>query len=114
MMPSYKFRTAIGETIYNQKYSHDGEYSWPELSKQLVSEVCDGLMSKDEVRELTEYVTQMKFIPGVRRTAPESVQQLLLAERGGGYAGGVGQSAQESVRLFDEWWWNRCRLLRVS
>lgn len=65
-MPSYKFRTAIGETIYNQKYSHDGEYSWPELSKQLVSEVCDGLMSKDEVRELTEYVTQMKFIPGGR------------------------------------------------
>lgn len=65
-MPAYKFRTAIGENIFNQKYSHDGDYTWPELSHQLVTEVCYGLMDKSEMEELIQYVTDMKFIPGGR------------------------------------------------
>lgn len=68
---AYKFRTAIGENIYNQKYSHDGQYTWPQLAEQLVKEVLgcpDAHLSitKEDVAELTQYVTDMKFVPGGR------------------------------------------------
>lgn len=65
------FRTAIGQNIYNQKYSHDGKYTWPQLAQQLVREVCgedtlSALMPLSDVAELVQYVTDMKFIPGGR------------------------------------------------
>lgn len=70
---AYQFRTAIGQNIYNQKYSHEGAYTWPQLSEQLVKEVlgCEeaamcGAITQDDIRELTQYVTDMKFIPGGR------------------------------------------------
>ena len=60
------FRTSIGENVYNQKYSHDGKYTWPQLAKQLVSEVCSSYMAPDEVADLTQMVVDMKFLPGGR------------------------------------------------
>ena len=67
----YQFRTAIGRNIYNQKYSHEGAYTWPQLSEQLVREVLGcpetrGYITQDDIQELTQYVTDMKFIPGGR------------------------------------------------
>lgn len=68
---AYQFRTAIGQNIYNQKYSHEGAYTWPQLSEQLVREVLGcpetmGYITQDDIQELTQYVTDMKFIPGGR------------------------------------------------
>lgn len=60
------FRTAIGQNIFNQKYSHDGRFTWPQLAQQLVHEVCIGRLQNDEIAELTQIVTDMKFIPGGR------------------------------------------------
>lgn len=67
----YQFRTAIGQNIYNQKYSHEGAYTWPQLSEQLVREVLGcpetmGYITRDDIQELTQYVMDMKFIPGGR------------------------------------------------
>lgn len=66
---TYGFRTDIGRNVYNQKYSHDGQYTWPELSSQLVGEVLKAGASgvtPNDVQELTQYVSDMKFIPGGR------------------------------------------------
>lgn len=66
---TYDFRTDIGRNVYNQKYSHDGQYTWPELSAQLVREVLTAAHSGvtlNDIEELTQYVTDMKFIPGGR------------------------------------------------
>lgn len=63
---TYQFRTAIGQNIYNQKYSHDGQYTWPELAQQIVEDVCAGLLPLSERDELVQIITDMKFIPGGR------------------------------------------------
>lgn len=67
---AYKFRTAIGENIYNQKYSHDGMYTWPQLAEQLVKDVVgnefDGRYHIVDSGELRSIITDMKFIPGGR------------------------------------------------
>jgi len=63
---TYQFRTAIGQNIYNQKYSHDGQYVWPDLARQVVKDVCEGKLPEDEYEELVQAITDMKFIPGGR------------------------------------------------
>lgn len=62
----YPFRNALSFKTFNNKYKHDGCESWHELAHTLVHEVCDGLMAPDEVEQLVEYVSDMKFIPGGR------------------------------------------------
>lgn len=63
---AYQFRTAIGKNIYEQKYSHEGKYTWPQLAEQLASEVCGDLVTEDEQDEIAHMITEMKFIPGGR------------------------------------------------
>jgi ribonucleoside-diphosphate reductase alpha chain len=65
-MESFKFRTEFGKTIFHQKYAHEGAYTWNDLCKVLVRNVCSGLMSESEIQELTSMMVQMKFIPGGR------------------------------------------------
>jgi ribonucleoside-diphosphate reductase alpha chain len=60
------FRTQFSETIFNQKYKHEGAGTWAELSRTLVDDVCGGRMSEDEKDQLVEYITTLKFIPGGR------------------------------------------------
>lgn len=60
------FRTEFAETIFSNKYSHDGQYTWRGLVTQLGHEVCDGLMAPNDVLQLIEYMVDMKFIPGGR------------------------------------------------
>jgi len=62
----FKFRTAIAEGIFNQKYSHDGQYTWPQLAHQLATEVCGGLVDDDTVHEIERAILNMEFIPGGR------------------------------------------------
>ena len=60
------FRNQFAEDIFNLKYRHEGCESWEKLAETLVKEVCDGLMTKDEVKQLTQYMKDMKFLPGGR------------------------------------------------
>jgi len=60
------FRSHFARTIFKQKYAHEGAETWPELCKTLISEVCSEYMPKTEVEQLTQYMTDMKFVPGGR------------------------------------------------
>ena len=60
------FRNQFAEDIFNLKYRHEGCDTWAALSRTLVKEVCEGLMPKSEVEQLTQYMTDMKFMPGGR------------------------------------------------
>ena len=78
-MLSYKsnenpmFRSKFSEDIFNLKYAHPGCTTWQDLSTVLVKDVCgdlrDGeqnLMSATEIAQLTQYIIDLKFVPGGR------------------------------------------------
>lgn len=58
------FKTSFASNIFDAKYS--GGLTWAENSKVLVDEVCSGILTPDECSELTQYITEMKFIPAGR------------------------------------------------
>tara|TARA_R110001606_G_scaffold64229_1_gene149167 strand:+ start:2315 stop:3997 length:1683 start_codon:yes stop_codon:yes gene_type:complete len=60
------FRSKFSEDIFRQKYAHQGCQTWADLAKTLVHDVCGDLLFKDEVEELIEMITDLKFIPGGR------------------------------------------------
>jgi|TARA_R110000824_G_scaffold7402_1_gene33209 ribonucleoside-diphosphate reductase alpha chain len=68
-----EFRSKFSEDIFNLKYSHAGCDTWQQLSSVLVQDVCgdlregeEPLMTKDEMSQLTKYITELKFVPGGR------------------------------------------------
>lgn len=61
-----QFRSQFSETIFNQKYRHEGAETWNELCTTLVEDVCGDKMSETDKKELTLYMQEMKFIPGGR------------------------------------------------
>ena len=61
-----EFRTQFGQDVFNNKYSHDGTMTWDELAETLVTEVCYGQLTNEEISQLTQYVKNMQFIPGGR------------------------------------------------
>jgi ribonucleoside-diphosphate reductase alpha chain len=60
------FRSSFAETIFNQKYAHEGAETWDELCKTLVEDVCGGHMSQTDKDQLVRFMRDMKFIPGGR------------------------------------------------
>lgn len=60
------FRSKFSEDIFKHKYAHEDCYTWATLSKTLVKDVCGGVLTDDEVGELTNMITELKFIPGGR------------------------------------------------
>ena len=60
------FRSKFSEDIFNHKYKHDGAETWDALAKTLVDDVCGNLLNPEELDQLTQYVREMKFIPGGR------------------------------------------------
>ena len=67
------FRSKFSEDIFNLKYSHTGCDTWGQLSRVLVEDVCgnlrsgeEALMRKEERKQLQEYITDLKFVPGGR------------------------------------------------
>lgn len=60
------FRSKFSEDIFNQKYRHEGAETWPDLARTVVEDVCRGRMTKDDKDQLTQYIKDMKFIPGGR------------------------------------------------
>lgn len=59
-------RTAVGQSVFHNKYAHEGCETWEKLSSTLVDEVCGDLLSKDEISEITKLHSEMKFIAGGR------------------------------------------------
>lgn len=68
-----EFKSKFAEDLFLNKYRHEGAATWPELVRTLCYEVClpkpytaGTRMPEDEVEQLIQYMTKMKFIPGGR------------------------------------------------
>ena len=60
------FRSQFSETIFKQKYSHEGCETWADLCRVLVEDVCGEHMTKTDKDTLTRFMQDMKFLPGGR------------------------------------------------
>lgn len=60
------FRNEFAESIFNQKYAHEGAETWEELANTLVDDVCGGVLPQSEVDQLKWMIATMRFIPGGR------------------------------------------------
>lgn len=60
------FRSKLSEDIFLNKYQHTGCETWEDLARTVVEQVCAEYMSKEEKKELIEYIEQALFIPGGR------------------------------------------------
>ena len=60
------FRNSFAESIFVQKYRHEGAYTWEELSNTLIEDVCRDRLSREDKEDLKYFVKTMKFIPGGR------------------------------------------------
>jgi ribonucleoside-diphosphate reductase alpha chain len=60
------FSTPFAQSIYLQKYSLEGQETWADTCKRVVSAVCGQLLDKDEQEEIYKIIYERKFIPGGR------------------------------------------------
>tara|TARA_R110002020_G_scaffold247544_5_gene461540 strand:+ start:602 stop:2257 length:1656 start_codon:yes stop_codon:yes gene_type:complete len=60
------FRSKFSEDIFKHKYAHHGCETWASLASVLVEDVCSPQLKQDEIDQLKEYITDLKFIPGGR------------------------------------------------
>lgn len=60
------FRSQLSETIFNQKYRHDGAETWDELCRTLANQVCGNWVDQDTVDAIYEIMRDMKFLAGGR------------------------------------------------
>ena len=61
-----QFRSKFSEDIFHHKYAHEGAETWDQLCAVLASSVCENLMPRSEIDQLTTFMREMKFIPGGR------------------------------------------------
>lgn len=73
MSDKFKWKTPLAETIFRNKYAQGSEDTWSNLCRRLVEDVCGTrwgrltpLLSKSELDQLTQFMIEMKFIPGGR------------------------------------------------
>ena len=60
------FRTKFSEDIFNTKYAHENATTWAELARTLVEDVCRDMMPQDEKDELTDHLTNLRWVAGGR------------------------------------------------
>jgi ribonucleoside-diphosphate reductase alpha chain len=60
------FRSKFSEDIFIHKYAHEGCFTWSDLAKTLVNDVCGAYLPRSDIDELIEIITDLKFIPGGR------------------------------------------------
>lgn len=62
------FRSKFSEDIFKQKYAsgRDSDWTWATMANVLVEEVCGKHMSNADKAQLSQYIAEMKFIPGGR------------------------------------------------
>jgi ribonucleoside-diphosphate reductase alpha chain len=61
-----QFRSKFSEDIFNTKYYHVGAETMHELAETLVEDVCRDKMSSSEKEELTNHISELRFLPGGR------------------------------------------------
>jgi len=61
-----QFRSQFAESIFLQKYAHEGCETWNKLCETLVHEVCSEYLSVGDCMELIAFMQDLKFIPGGR------------------------------------------------
>ena len=68
-----RFKNIFALNIFRYKYAQSPSDSWDALAERLVEDVCGtrwgtdrSIMSKDDIRQLCDYIKQQKFIPGGR------------------------------------------------
>jgi len=69
----FHWKTPFAETIFQNKYAQGNNDTWPKLCKRLIDDVCGTrkntlpeLMTKEDRKQLLQYMIEMKFIPGGR------------------------------------------------
>ena len=72
-MEDQYFKTSFAENIFRLKYAQGPSDDWKTLSERLVEDVCGSrwgtdrdLLSKEDQRDLANYIREQKFIPGGR------------------------------------------------
>ena len=67
------FKTELGETIFKQKYASNPYETWEDKAHSVVNSVCGDfngmktpLMDKEDRDQLTQYISEFKFMPGGR------------------------------------------------
>ena len=60
------FRTKFSEDIFNTKYAHENATTWAELARTLVEDVCRDMMPQEEKDELTDHLTNLRWVAGGR------------------------------------------------
>lgn len=65
------FRSKLSEDIFNYKYRHDSCETWDQLATTVVKDVTnipnrESILSDNDVKDLIQAITDMKFIPGGR------------------------------------------------
>jgi len=68
-----EFRSNLGENVFRFKYAQGPNDTWANLSERLVEDVCGTrggtthpIMTKEDRKQLAEYVRTFKFVPGGR------------------------------------------------
>jgi ribonucleoside-diphosphate reductase alpha chain len=68
-----EFRNSFAENVFRFKYAQGPGDTWAKLSERLVEDVCGSregtmstLMSETDRKQLTQYIKEMKFLPGGR------------------------------------------------
>lgn len=72
-MSTSEFRNSFAENVFRFKYAQGPGDTWAKLSERLVEDVCGSregttstLMSEPDRKQLTQYIKEMKFLPGGR------------------------------------------------
>lgn len=72
-MTKSEFRSTLGQNVFQFKYAQGPSDTWAQCAERIVEDVCgtrwgtqQALMSKDEQKQLTEYIKEFKFVPGGR------------------------------------------------
>ena len=72
-MNEFQFKSTFARNIFRLKYAQGPNDTWPILARRLVDDVCGtrggtthALMSTGDLRELTQMIINMEFIPGGR------------------------------------------------
>lgn len=72
-MQKSEFRSQLGENVFRFKYAQNPDDTWAQCAERIVEDVCgtrwgtqQALMSKEEQKQLAEYIKGFKFVPGGR------------------------------------------------
>jgi hypothetical protein len=68
-----RFKTSFSRNVFRNKYAQGPDDSWDQLADRVVEDVCGTrwgtthkLMSDGDMKQLAQYIKEMKFLPGGR------------------------------------------------